>query len=130
MGGCTSTGGAMTGSGNSGAVMHRMGSGKPPREGFYLGRSNNFTRELDHRCTQETNLAIELSRQAAANDMTWATLESERRALDDEYVAEALALSYEQTVPQARSPSSSRGHSGPRASPASGILGAGLGGFW
>jgi len=59
-----------------------------------------FTRDLDMRCNQETNLAIELSHQADSDDMSWAIVESKHQALNDEMMAEALAWSYERPNPR------------------------------
>mmetsp|Transcript_116556 Transcript_116556/g.226701 ORF Transcript_116556/g.226701 Transcript_116556/m.226701 type:complete len:140 (-) Transcript_116556:123-542(-) len=51
--------------------------------------------DLDTRCKQEINLALELSQHAGADEMSWAILESEHHALDEKMIAEALARSYE-----------------------------------
>eukprot|EP00419_Tripos_fusus_P009382 CAMPEP_0172658318 /NCGR_PEP_ID=MMETSP1074-20121228/2721_1 /TAXON_ID=2916 /ORGANISM="Ceratium fusus, Strain PA161109" /LENGTH=164 /DNA_ID=CAMNT_0013473607 /DNA_START=65 /DNA_END=556 /DNA_ORIENTATION=- len=51
--------------------------------------------DLDTRCKQEINLALELSQHAGADEMSWAILESKHRAMDEKMIAEALALSYE-----------------------------------
>mmetsp|Transcript_19035 Transcript_19035/g.36656 ORF Transcript_19035/g.36656 Transcript_19035/m.36656 type:complete len:219 (-) Transcript_19035:541-1197(-) len=59
-----------------------------------------FTQELDMRCKQETDLVIELSRQADDHNVSWAVVESNRQTLDDEMVAEALAWSYEHPSPR------------------------------
>mmetsp|Transcript_32328 Transcript_32328/g.63656 ORF Transcript_32328/g.63656 Transcript_32328/m.63656 type:complete len:233 (+) Transcript_32328:82-780(+) len=59
-----------------------------------------FTQELDMRCKQETDLVIELSRQADDHNVSWAVVESNRQILDDEMVAEALAWSYEHPSPR------------------------------
>jgi len=52
------------------------------------------------RCKQETDLVIELSRQADDHNVSWAVVESNRQILDDEMVAEALAWSYEHPSPR------------------------------
>ena len=52
------------------------------------------------RCKQETDLVIELSRQADDHNVSWAVVESNRQTLDDEMVAEALAWSYEHPSPR------------------------------
>jgi len=73
-----------------------MGSGRPSR-GVYHPRSGRgvFTEVLDEKYSQETSLAIELSRKVVDDEFSWALLESKRQALDEEMIAEALAWSYE-----------------------------------
>mmetsp|Transcript_42246 Transcript_42246/g.83589 ORF Transcript_42246/g.83589 Transcript_42246/m.83589 type:complete len:144 (+) Transcript_42246:90-521(+) len=82
MGACSST--------NSSMVVPTV-SKKPS-----WGRKGVYTQhDLDTRCKQEINLALELSQHAGADEMSWAILESEHRALEQKMIAEALARSYE-----------------------------------
>mmetsp|Transcript_42245 Transcript_42245/g.83588 ORF Transcript_42245/g.83588 Transcript_42245/m.83588 type:complete len:163 (+) Transcript_42245:89-577(+) len=82
MGACSST--------NSSMVVPTV-SKKPS-----WGRKGVYTQhDLDTRCKQEINLALELSQHAGADEMSWAILESEHHALDEKMIAEALARSYE-----------------------------------
>jgi len=85
----------------SGSSMGCMRSRRQARGVFHPSTGRGvFTEELDMQCNQATDMAMEISRQSATDDVSWAILESKRQALDDEIIAEALAWSYEHPSPR------------------------------
>jgi len=102
-GGCWSMArsGSTVGGTQSSSRIGCMGP-KRLRKGIFHPRSGRgvFTAELDVQCDQETDLAMELSREIVDNETSWAILESRRQELDEEMTAEALAWSYERPSPR------------------------------
>lgn len=87
---------------DSSSSMGCMGSRRSSRGIFHPSSGRGvYTQELDMMCNQETERAIELSRQSDSDEVTWAILESKRQKLDEEMIAEALAWSYEHPSPRA-----------------------------